>query len=275
MHELRVKRLGGLLLKLDFEKAYDRVNWDFLQEVLLRKGFSAMVVHRLMQLVRGSQTAINVNGEVGPFFRNTRGVRQGDPLSPILFDFLVDALAAMLAKANSAGHIKGVVSHLIPGGVTHLQYADDTVILIEPTDLGIANLKFLLLCFENMSGLKINFDKSEVLVTGVLDEEKRRLANLLNCKLGTCPTDSPFNPASIHHIPVESSCHHEKGILVMGVLFSSHLVRSLGFTCLVNSMCLITRIALIVIFGGGPLTAETGVIIAPGAIPAPFPGTKP
>jgi hypothetical protein len=116
MHELRVKRLGGLLLKLDFEKAYDRVNWDFLQEVLLRKGFSAMVVHRLMQLVRGGQTAINVNGEVGPFFRNARGVRQGDPLSPILFDFLVNALAAMLTKANSAGHIKGVVSHLIPGG---------------------------------------------------------------------------------------------------------------------------------------------------------------
>jgi hypothetical protein len=72
MHELRVKRLGGLLLKLDFEKAYNRVNWYFPQEVLLRKGFSAMVVHRLMQLVRGGQTAINVNGEVGPFFRNAR-----------------------------------------------------------------------------------------------------------------------------------------------------------------------------------------------------------
>jgi hypothetical protein len=135
-HELRVKSLLGLLLKLDFEKAYDRVNWDFLQEVLLRKGFSATVVHRLMQLVRGGQTAINVNGEIGPFFRNARGVRQGDLLSPILFDFLVDALAAMLARARDAGHIRGVVPHLILGGVTHLQYADDTLVLIEPSDLG-------------------------------------------------------------------------------------------------------------------------------------------
>jgi hypothetical protein len=128
------------LLKLDFEKAYDRVNWEFLREVLHRKGFSGMIVHRLMQLFMGGQTTINVHAEVGPFFRNARGVRQGDPLSPISFEFMVDGLAAMLAKANDAGHICGVVPHLILGVVTHLQYADDTLVMIEPSDLGIANL---------------------------------------------------------------------------------------------------------------------------------------
>ncbi|XP_051221392.1 uncharacterized protein [Lolium perenne] len=154
VHELHVRKQKGLLLKLDFEKAYDRVNWDFLQEILLRKGFSAMMVHRLMQLVRGGQTAINVNGEIGHFFRNKRGVRQGDPLSPILFDFLVDGLAAIIAKANSAGHVRGLA---------------------------------LLLCFENMSGLKINFDKSEVVVMGVSRTAQQRVANLLNCRLGKFP----------------------------------------------------------------------------------------
>jgi hypothetical protein len=176
-----------LILKLDFEKAYDRVNWEFLREVLFRKGFSPMMVHRLMQLVQGGQTAINVNGKIGPFFRNARGVRQGDPLSPILFDFMVDGLAAILSRARKAGHIRGVVPHLIPGGVSHLQYADDTLILIEPSDEGIANLKLLLLCFENMSGLKINFDKSEVLTMGVSTPEQHRIAAMLNCKLGTFP----------------------------------------------------------------------------------------
>jgi hypothetical protein len=115
-HELKVKKLGGLLLKLDFKKAYDRVDWDFLREVLLRKGFSTGRTHRLMQLVSGGQTTVNINGEVGSYFWNARGVRQGDPLSPILFDFLVDSLATIIAKAKEAGHIKGVVPHLIPGG---------------------------------------------------------------------------------------------------------------------------------------------------------------
>jgi hypothetical protein len=100
---------------------------------------------------------------------------------------MVDALAAMLVKAKEAGHITGVVSHLIPGGVTHLQYADDTMILIEPSEMGIANLKLLLLCFENMSGLKINFSKSKVVVTGVPEPDKLRVSNLLNCKLGSFP----------------------------------------------------------------------------------------
>ncbi|KAK1607661.1 hypothetical protein QYE76_031334 [Lolium multiflorum] len=125
--------------------------------------------------------------EIGPFFRNARGVRQGDPLSPILFDFMVDALAAMLSRAKEAGHILGLVRHLIPGGVTHLQYADDTMVMIEPSDEGIANLKLVLISFELMSGLKINLAKSEVVVVGTTPLEQERVARLLNFRLGKFP----------------------------------------------------------------------------------------
>jgi hypothetical protein len=100
---------------------------------------------------------------------------------------MVDSLAAIIARASESGHLQGVVPHLIPGGVTHLQYADDTLILLEPSDVGVANLKLLLLCFENMSGLKINFAKSEVVVTGVTDQERQKFADALNCKLGSLP----------------------------------------------------------------------------------------
>jgi hypothetical protein len=83
VHELKVKKTRAVILKLDFEKAYDRVSWAFLRDVLIRKGFESGVVHRLMQLVTGGQTAISINGEVGPYFRNKRGVHQGDPISPL------------------------------------------------------------------------------------------------------------------------------------------------------------------------------------------------
>ncbi|XP_071674451.1 uncharacterized protein [Lolium perenne] len=187
IHETKSKKLQGVFLKLDFEKAYDRVNWAFLREVLLRKGFEPGWVHRAIGLVSGGQTAITVNGEVGNFFRNGRGVRQGDPLSPLLFDFVVEALASILDKAKEAGHISGLIPHLIPGGVSHLQYADDTIIMLQPDDLAIANLKYILLCFENMSGLRINFHKSEVMVLGGDETEGTRIANMLNCKRGTFP----------------------------------------------------------------------------------------
>jgi hypothetical protein len=118
IHELKTKKLQAVLLKLDFEKAYDRVNWSFLREALLRKGFDPRYVHHIRQLVSGGP--ISINGEVGPYFRNKRGVRQGDPISPLLFDFVADALDAILVRAREAGHIQGVVPHLIPGGVSHL-----------------------------------------------------------------------------------------------------------------------------------------------------------
>jgi hypothetical protein len=104
-----------------------------------------------------------------------------------LFDFVADALDAILVRAREAGHIEGVVPHLIPGGVSHLQYADDTMILIQISLEGLINLKFILLCFEFLSCMKINFHKSEVIVMGVDADEQARVARLLNCKQGKFP----------------------------------------------------------------------------------------
>jgi hypothetical protein len=184
IHELKRKMLGGILLKIDFKKAYDIVNWEFLAEVLRAKGFDAGAVHKILQLVTGVHTAISINGEVGPSFRNKRGLRQGDPLSPLLFNFMAEALSVMLTKASEAGHIAGVVPHLIPGGISHLQYADDTLIFVQYNEQHISNLKFLLMCFEEMSRLKINYHKSEVMFMGQSPVIMQRVADMLNCKLG-------------------------------------------------------------------------------------------
>ena len=137
-----------------------------------------------------------MNGHISNFFANGRGLRQGDPASPVLFNFVADAFSCILVRATQCGHISPVVSHLLPEGVSHLQYADDTIIMVELDDACIANLKFILLCFEAVSGLKINFSRSEVLVTGVNDAEALRVARLLNCSLGSFPFKYPGLPIS-------------------------------------------------------------------------------
>jgi hypothetical protein len=114
----------------------------------------------------GGEVGININGTPGSFFNTHRGLRQGDPLSPLLFNLVSDALATMLEKAKETNQIRGVIPHLVEGGLTHLQYADDTIIFLSLEEQTILNTKFLLYCFEDMSGLKINYQKSEVFVVG-------------------------------------------------------------------------------------------------------------
>ena len=115
VHEVKSRRQKGVFLKLDFQKAYDLLDWAFLRLVLQRRGVDERMIGWIMQIVMSGNTAININGEVGPYFRSTCGVRQGDPISPLLFNSAVDALAKVLERAKTAGHISGVVRHLVPG----------------------------------------------------------------------------------------------------------------------------------------------------------------
>jgi hypothetical protein len=176
-----------VILKIDFEKAYENICWGFVEEVLERKGFSTLLRNWIMSTIRGGEVCININGKNGLYFKTYRGLRQGDPLSPLIFNLTVDALDHMLSKAKEKRRIRGVVPHLIPGGVTHLQYVDDTVVMVGCDQYSLRNLKFLLYCFEWMSGLKINYHKSEVVVIGVDDDRKTKIANMLNCKQGGLP----------------------------------------------------------------------------------------
>lgn len=187
LHELAKSKQSGIVIKLDFEKAYDKVSWRFLEEVLRNKGFSEMWIEWMMKVVCGGRVAVNLNGELGQYFRSYKGLRQGDPLSPLMFNIVADGLSAILDKAVERGVLRGVVPHLVQGGLTHLQYADDTVLFIQNTDSNIVNLKFLLFCYEEMSGMKINYNKSEVFTIGIDAEESEHIANAFNCKVGKFP----------------------------------------------------------------------------------------
>jgi hypothetical protein len=192
LHELRVTKTKGVVLKLDFEKAdfektYDKVHWDFLIDVLKQKNFHDKWIEWIKNCVEGGKVGVKINGVHGNFFNTHKGLRQGDPLSPLLFNLVSDALATMLDNARESGQIHGLVPHLVEGGITHLQYADDTIIFLAFEEQSILYTKFLLYCFEDMSGLKVNYQKSEVMVVGGTEEEQNYVASMFNCNIGSLP----------------------------------------------------------------------------------------
>lgn len=103
-------------MKIDFEKAYDRVNWLFLEQVMRGRGFPSQWINWVMSTVRGGQVCINVNGKRSNYFKTFRGLRQGDPLSPLLFNLVADVLGVLLDKAVNKGYLQGVLPNLILGG---------------------------------------------------------------------------------------------------------------------------------------------------------------
>jgi len=135
----------------------------------------------------GGTVWVKINNTCGPYFVSHKGVRQRDPLSPILFNLVADCLARMVRKAQHNGLIYGLAENLIDKGLAILQYADDTIIGIKDNIDVARNMKVLLYLYEMMSGLKINFSKSEVLLINGDDEKQIQYAELFSCQIGRFP----------------------------------------------------------------------------------------
>lgn len=105
----------------------------------------------------------------------------------MLFNLPVDGVSCLIKKAQYEGLIIGLIAHIMERWVACLQYADDTVFLLQDDLTGAKNLKFILLFFEQMSGLKINFYKSEVLCFGSTLNVKELYSDTFTCPIGDLP----------------------------------------------------------------------------------------
>ncbi|XP_073035927.1 uncharacterized protein [Primulina eburnea] len=181
VEEHRRKKKQGWVLKVDFEKAYDNVDWRYLDFVLLKKGFGERWRKWIKGCISNVSFSVFINGRPRGKFRGERGLRQGDPLSPFLFNLVIDGLGRMIDRAKTDNILSGLVVGKEKVEVSHIQFADDTLFLVQSADhlreaVGLLNL------FCANSGLKINLDKSAILGLNHSDFEVEEMAKELGCR---------------------------------------------------------------------------------------------
>jgi hypothetical protein len=114
--------------------------------MLISRSFWEKWVKWIMGLVEGGSISIRMNDHTSQYFKPGKGLRQGDPLSPLLFNLVIDVFSRMLVKVAKEGYIRGFMTSLYPEGVISLQYADDTLIFL---------IHDFMVCFEKIYGIKL------------------------------------------------------------------------------------------------------------------------
>ncbi|RVW93092.1 Transposon TX1 uncharacterized 149 kDa protein [Vitis vinifera] len=192
---------GAILCKLDIEKAYDHVDWDFLLAVMEKMGFGERWCRWIKWCLSTVRCSVMVNGSPTSFFQSSRGLRQGDPLSPYLFVVVMEAFSVLIKTAVAGGFLAPCLIRGRRGEgvqISHLLFADDTLIFCEAKEDQLLYLGWLLMWFEAISGLRVNLEKSELIPVGrvdnvdeLADEFGYRVGKLSSTYLGM-PLGAPF-----------------------------------------------------------------------------------
>lgn len=149
-------------LKLDMSKAYDRVEWSFLEAVMRKLGFVDFWVNVVMRCVRTVKFVIQINCvDSSPFFPE-RGLRQGDPILPYLFILCAELFSHLITRSVATGHLSGVRVARSAPQVRHLLFVDDSILFGKTNMLEGQEIKNILSIYGEVFGHQMNFDKSQL-----------------------------------------------------------------------------------------------------------------
>jgi hypothetical protein len=189
IHSLKSSRTPGMLIKLDLSKAFDRVSWQYIQAILTSFGFDHVWVSWILNLISSTFFSILVNGVPSAPFSPSRGIRQGDPLSPFLFVLLAEGLGRGIKAAIHEGSLKGLPLHNVHPAPSHSQFVDDTLLLNSPSVQEATRLNSILSDFSEASGMMLNLDKSKLYFFNTPIPIQRHLSRLLGIPRSSLPSN--------------------------------------------------------------------------------------
>nr|GEY40123.1 RNA-directed DNA polymerase, eukaryota [Tanacetum cinerariifolium] len=180
------KKQQAMIFKVDFAKAYDSVRWDYLDAILNSFGFGSKWRSWIRGSLHSSMALILVNGSPTFEFQFYRGLKQGDPLAPYLFILVMESLHLSFSRVVEEGTFTGIK---IDSSITlsHLFYADDAIFIGKWSRGNLNCIAHMLRCFSLLSGLSINFQKSQLLGVGVPDSNVIGAASLIGCSILRTP----------------------------------------------------------------------------------------
>lgn len=173
MHNKRSSKKGSLALKLDIRKTYDRVEWDFLNGIMSKLGLPDMWVERVISYVTTSSFSVWINGKAYRNIRPTKGLYQGDPLSPYLFLLYAESLSSLLSKAQEEGRLHGVLICMRAPTISHLLFADDSLLFCRANQEEVQVVIEVLQTYAASSGQCINFEKFSIYFSSNTAREQR------------------------------------------------------------------------------------------------------
>ena len=173
-------------LKVDIKKAYDTISWSCIFGILSSMGTLTFLMKCIKECITTPSFSVSVNGELAGFFASKCGLRQGDPLSPLLFIISMEALSRSL---SAAAHSQEYQFHpkCEEISLTHLSFADDIFLFTGGTKSSVQVMMDELKRFEEFSGLQVNKQKSAIFIAGVNDDIKTDLLNTKGFSLGSFP----------------------------------------------------------------------------------------
>ena len=154
--------MGHVGIKVDMAKAYDRVEWGFLEKLLGVMGFPTHWISLISRCVSTVSFSILLKGFPCKPFNPERGLRHGDPLSPYLFILCVQVLSGLIIKAQERKALHGIKIARNAPEISHLLFVDDSIFFIRATRQEMEQLMYILSLWQRASGQLINLDKSEL-----------------------------------------------------------------------------------------------------------------